>query len=116
MVGQEKRRNQPRNVADARHHRLDGEQRIKTCATPPSEELIDIVVWDDRSRSTSKLALAPFSSSVYVGDYINALIDPKIVAAKKNNTRRPMRCRADRASRLFTDAAPADGAGSFPTT
>lgn len=42
---------------------------LKTAAT----DLIDIIVWADQSQYTSKVAIAPFSQSVYVGDYFQTL-------------------------------------------
>jgi Flp pilus assembly protein TadG len=42
---------------------------MKTAA----KELIDIVVWDDQSEYTSKIAIVPFSDSVNVGSYFHAV-------------------------------------------
>jgi Flp pilus assembly protein TadG len=38
-----------------------------------AKDLIDIVVWDDQSKYTSRVALAPFSAAVNVGDYFTAI-------------------------------------------
>jgi Flp pilus assembly protein TadG len=38
-----------------------------------AKDLIDIIVWTDQSQYTSKVAIAPFSQSVYVGDYFQTL-------------------------------------------
>ena len=38
-----------------------------------AKDLIDIVVWSDQSAYTSKVALAPFSAAVNVGDYFQAV-------------------------------------------
>jgi Flp pilus assembly protein TadG len=38
-----------------------------------AKDLIDIVVWDDQSKYTSRVALAPFSEAVNVGDYFTAI-------------------------------------------
>jgi Flp pilus assembly protein TadG len=38
-----------------------------------AKELVDIVIWDDQSEYTSKVALVPFSDSVNVGSYYNAV-------------------------------------------
>ena len=40
-----------------------------------AKDLIDIVVWDDQSQYTSKVALVPYSQAVNVGNY--AEIDPR---------------------------------------
>jgi Flp pilus assembly protein TadG len=42
---------------------------LKTAA----KDLIDIVVWEDQSEYTSKVAIAPFASTVNVGSYFNAV-------------------------------------------
>jgi Flp pilus assembly protein TadG len=40
-----------------------------------AKDLVDIVVWDDQSQYTSKIALAPFSARVNVGDYLQSVSD-----------------------------------------
>ena len=40
-----------------------------------AKDLVDIVVWSDQSQYTSKVALAPFSSRVNVGDYLTRVSD-----------------------------------------
>jgi hypothetical protein len=38
-----------------------------------AKDLVDIVVWDDQSKYTSRVALAPFAPAVNVGDYFTAI-------------------------------------------
>jgi Flp pilus assembly protein TadG len=38
-----------------------------------AKDLIDIVVWTDQSKYTSKVALAPFSAAINAGDYFTAI-------------------------------------------
>jgi len=38
-----------------------------------AKDLVDIVVWDDQSKYTSRVALAPFSAAANVGDYFTAI-------------------------------------------
>ena len=38
-----------------------------------AKDLIDIVVWGDQSKYTSKVALAPFAPAVHVGDYFTKI-------------------------------------------
>ena len=38
-----------------------------------AKDLIDIVVWGDQSKYTSKVALAPFAPAVNVGDYFTKI-------------------------------------------
>ena len=40
-----------------------------------AKDLVDIVVWDDQSQYTSKIAIAPFSAHVNVGGYLDRVTD-----------------------------------------
>jgi Flp pilus assembly protein TadG len=46
-----------------------------------AKDLIDIVVWQDQSQYTSRIALAPFSEVVNVGDYFQAVTNQNPVPA-----------------------------------
>jgi Flp pilus assembly protein TadG len=70
-----------------------------------AKDLIDITVWTDQSKYTSKIALAPFSQDVNVGSYFNA-----ITGVTGNYS-----CVVERVGiNEFTDVSPA-GAGKAPT-
>jgi Flp pilus assembly protein TadG len=72
-------------------------------------EMVDIVVWEDQSRVTSRIALAPFSSTVNVGSYIDALIDPAVIVSNSNATN--AQCVVERTGgEELTDDPPGDGA------
>jgi uncharacterized protein YegL len=45
-----------------------------------AKDLIDIVVWDDQSQYTSKVAIAPFANTVNLGSYFTAVTNKPIVA------------------------------------
>jgi Flp pilus assembly protein TadG len=67
-----------------------------------AKDLIDITVWADQSKYTSKIALAPFSQDVNVGSYFNA-----VTGVTGNYS-----CVVERAGvNEFTDVSPA-GAGN----
>jgi Flp pilus assembly protein TadG len=69
-----------------------------------AKDLIDITVWNDQSKFTSKIALAPFANSVNVGSYFNAVTG---VSGTYN-------CVVERIGvNEFTDVSPA-GAGKAP--
>ena len=68
-------------------------QRIKDLKDA-AVEMIDIVVWEDQSGATSRMALAPFSSAMNVGGYIDALIDPAVAAA--NDKAKKAQCVVER--------------------
>lgn len=38
-----------------------------------AKDLVDIVIWEDQSKFTSRIALAPFANTVNVGDYFQAV-------------------------------------------
>lgn len=71
-----------------------------------AKDLVDIVVWDDQSQYTSKVALAPFARRVNVGDYmksVSGLPDKSFGAGLV----KPITCVTERTgSEEFTDAAP----------
>lgn len=72
-------------------------------------DMVDIVVWDNQSSATSRMALAPFASTVNVGDAIDKLIDPAIIAANKHATK--AKCVVERVgAEAATDAAPGEKA------
>ncbi|MCB1512269.1 MAG: VWA domain-containing protein, partial [Hyphomicrobiaceae bacterium] len=71
-----------------------------------AKDLIDIVVWDDQSRQTSRVAIAPFSEHVNVGraDY------QAIVGVTPPGSGNAQTCiRERRGMDRYTDAAPGTG-------
>ncbi len=75
-----------------------------------AKDLVNIVVWDNQSEYTSRVALAPFAPRVNVGDYASALTG--LPSSKKFNgkTRKPIVCVTERTgTHAFTDEAPANG-------
>lgn len=75
-----------------------------------AKDLINIVVWDNQTEYTSKVAIAPFAPRVNVGEYISKLTG--LPASKKfdGKNRKPIQCVTERTgSDAFTDAAPEEG-------
>lgn len=78
-------------------------QDLKTAA----KDLIDIVVWDDQSQYYSKVALAPFSARVNVGNYLTQLTDVQATKAFSGNTLLGRTCVTERTGPdAFTDEKP----------
>jgi hypothetical protein len=76
---------------------------MKTAA----KDLIDIVVWDDQSSYTSKIAIAPFAPRVNVGSYISSVTGLPTSKRFSGSTRYPIVCVTERTGTAeFTDAAP----------
>ena len=50
---------------------MDGDKIVDLQAA--AKDLIDIVVWGDQSKYTSRVALAPFAPAVNVGDYFTKI-------------------------------------------
>jgi Flp pilus assembly protein TadG len=81
---------------------MEGEKL--TALKAAAKDLIDITVWSDQSKFTSKIALAPFANGVNVGSYFNAVTG---VTGNYN-------CVVERIGvNEFTDVSPA-GAGKAP--
>lgn len=77
-----------------------------------AKDLIDIVVWNDQSIATSRVALAPFSAKVNVGTYASAVTG--LAATSGSNKLRT--CVTERTGfDRYTDAAPGSGSwiGAF---
>ena len=71
-----------------------------------AKDLVDIVVWDDQSNYTSRIALAPFSRYVNVGTtYFNAITGTTATGSADQRTCVKERSTTDR----YTDAAPGSG-------
>ncbi len=71
-----------------------------------ARDLVDIVVWDDQSNFTSRIALAPFSRYVNVGTtYFNAVTGATASGNPNQRTCVKERSTSDR----YTDAAPGSG-------
>lgn len=71
-----------------------------------AKDLIDIVVWDDQSEYTSRVALAPFSEYVNVGTAYFSAITNKTASGSLNQRT----CVKERnSSKRYKDAKPQDG-------
>ncbi|MEZ5843625.1 MAG: VWA domain-containing protein [Hyphomicrobiaceae bacterium] len=83
---------------------MDGQKLtdLKTAA----KDLIDIVVWDDQSQYTSRVAIAPFSKYVNVGrDHFKA-----VTGSNSGGSSNPLACVEERKTAdRYTDAAPGTG-------
>ncbi len=51
-----------------------------------AKDLVDIVVWDDQSNYTSRIALAPFANTVNVGDHFQAVTGLSAAALSHTET------------------------------
>lgn len=72
-----------------------------------AKDLVDIVVWDDQSQYTSKVALAPFSQRVNVGDYLARVTDVQTTRVIGGNNLKGITCVTERTGpEAFTDAKP----------
>ena len=77
-----------------------------------AKDLIDIVVWDDQSQYTSKVAIAPFANTVNVGSYFTAVTNKS--STTSTGTLVPP-CVVERTGvNEFTEVSPA-GTGIAPT-
>jgi hypothetical protein len=80
---------------------------LKTAA----KDLIDIVVWDDQSEYTSKVAITPFAPRVNVGSYAAQLTGLPATRVIGGTTKLLRKCLTERiGAQEFTDAAPGPGA------
>lgn len=71
-----------------------------------AKDLIDIIVWDDQSKVTSKVSVVPFSARVNVGSYASAVTG--LAATSGTNKLKP--CVTERTgTHQYTDEAPASG-------
>ncbi len=82
-----------------------------------AEDLVDIVIWDDQSQYTSKMAIVPFSADMRppasMLDAVRGSNPPNII--KSGKTYRPVPCVVERiGTEKFTDAPP--GPGQYVTT
>lgn len=88
-----------------------------------AKELIDILVWEDQSEFTSKVALVPFSETIYLGSYatsIRSAVAPDYNASTKQVSTesgsnptftKTSACVAERVgANAFTDAPPTSDA------
>ncbi len=75
-----------------------------------AKDLVDIVVWQDQSGYTSKVALAPFSQRVNVGDYLDRVTDVQTTRTFGTDTLRGITCVTERTgANAFTDEKPTGG-------
>ena len=76
-----------------------------------AKELIDIVVWDDQSQYYSKVALAPFSARVNVGDVLSRVTDVQTARNFGGPTVQGITCVTERTGPdAATDEKPGSGA------
>lgn len=81
-------------------------QKIEDLKTA-AKDLIDIVVWDDQSNYTSRIALAPFAARVNVGTYISTVTGLPTSKTFSGQSKKPIVCVTERTgTNEFTDAAP----------
>ena len=88
-----------------------------------AKDLIDIVIWDDQSEFTSRVALAPFSTGINAGDILGPLVAYNPNSSRSfrqrngsNSTRYRTNtyCLSERTgAEAFTDAAPT-GSNAIP--
>ena len=72
-----------------------------------AKDLVDIVVWNDQSQYTSKVAIAPFAPRVNTGSYTSAVTG----MAQVSGGQHLRQCVTEReGTAAFTDAAPGPGA------
>lgn len=72
-----------------------------------AKDLVDIVVWDNQSEYTSKVALAPFSQRVNVGEYLARVTDVQTTPNFSGTTLTGITCVTERTGpEAFTDAKP----------
>lgn len=84
---------------------MDGQKIIDL--RDAAKDLVDIVVWDDQSQYTSKVALAPFSQRVNVGEYLDRVTDVQTTKNFSGNTLKGVTCVTERTGpEAFTDAKP----------
>ena len=76
-----------------------------------AKDLVDLVVWTDQSKYTSRLALAPFSPRVNVGSLIAPVTGMPASKLVSGTPRYMKPCVTERTgTEAFTDAAPGPGA------
>lgn len=72
-----------------------------------AKDLVDIVVWDDQGQYTSKVALAPFSTRVNVGNYIQNVSNVLAIRSFGGNQLSGITCVTERTgAEALTDAPP----------
>lgn len=72
-----------------------------------AKDLVDIIVWQDQSQYTSKVALAPFSQRVNVGDYLDKVTDVNATRTFSGNALKGITCVTERTgTNAFTDERP----------
>ncbi|HRD75643.1 MAG TPA: pilus assembly protein, partial [Hyphomicrobiaceae bacterium] len=77
-----------------------------------AKDLVDIVVWDDQSEYTSKVAIAPFAPRVNVGSFASAFTGLPATKTFSGKSRKLITCVTDRVgTHEYTDVAP--GAGAY---
>lgn len=75
-----------------------------------AKDLIDIVVWSDQGQYTSKVALAPFSARVNVGEYLDRVTDVLAQREFSGTQLKGKTCATERTGpNAFTDERPTAG-------
>ncbi len=80
-----------------------------------ANDLVDIVVWDDQSQYTSRIAIVPFSADVYPTAALFKAATGQDATSKPNaitlsgNKYYPTTCVGERAGKDYTDTAPGSG-------
>jgi Flp pilus assembly protein TadG len=76
-----------------------------------AKDLIDIVVWNDQSEFTSKVAIAPFAPRVNVGSYMTTVTGMPATKGSGNNQRKIRTCVTERTgAQAATDEVPGSNA------
>jgi Flp pilus assembly protein TadG len=76
-----------------------------------AKDLVDIVVWEDQSEYTSKVAIAPFAPRVNVGSYAAAVTGLPATKTFSGKSRKLITCVTERlGTHEYTDTAPGSGA------
>ncbi len=84
---------------------MDGQKIIDL--RDAAKDLVDIVVWDDQSQFTSKVALAPFFQRVNVGEYLARVTNVQTTRNFGSDTLKGITCVTERTGpEAFTDAKP----------
>ena len=85
--GRRRRRQQRRGGHDARRHRLHVHPVHKIDALKPAaKDLVDIVIWNDQSQYTSRIALAPFAEAVNVGTTLAPLVRGTVTSGTQTSS------------------------------
>ena len=110
-------RREPGGLHDARHHGLHGRPEDRRTSRIAAKDLINIVVWKDQSKYTSKVAIVPFSEDIRLptttalnkarGTSLARRAHPEDSVSRSRRTYYLSDCVVERTgSQKYTDAAP----------